>query len=160
MKHLIAFLTITAFAFATMPSEPAPAAALLRIPAEPDVRCLTTAIYHEARGEPEIGQQAVAHVVLNRTRGSKWPSKICEVVYQPFQFTDIEKAKPDLQSSEWKTARRIAILALEGRSFDPTSGATFYFAHNKIAEPKWAKAKNVLVRLFNHTFLGEKHEKL
>lgn len=50
------------------------------------VECLAEAIYHEARGEPEEGQAAVAAVVLNRVRQSHWPDTVCDVVYEPGQF--------------------------------------------------------------------------
>ena len=49
--------------------------------------CLALNIYHEARGERVEGQIAVAHVTMNRVNHEKWPSTICEVVYQPKQFS-------------------------------------------------------------------------
>ena len=45
-------------------------------------KCLATAIYFEARGEPEKGQLAVAQVVLNRVKNPAYPNTICGVVYQ------------------------------------------------------------------------------
>jgi len=51
--------------------------------------CLAQAVHWEARGEPPLGQVAVAHVVLNRVRSSLFPDTVCEVVHQPRQFTDI-----------------------------------------------------------------------
>ena len=36
--------------------------------------CLTQAIYHEARGESEKGQWAVANVIINRAMSKKFPS--------------------------------------------------------------------------------------
>ena len=47
-----------------------------------EVKCLATAIYFEARGEPERGQIAVAQVVLNRLKNPAYPNTICAVVYQ------------------------------------------------------------------------------
>ena len=44
--------------------------------------CLATAIYFEARGEPFVGQSAVAHVVLNRVQDARFPNDICSVVKQ------------------------------------------------------------------------------
>ena len=44
--------------------------------------CLAKAIYHEAKGEPEIGKKAVAKVVLNRKKHEKYPKTICGVVNQ------------------------------------------------------------------------------
>lgn len=51
------------------------------------VLCVTLAIYHEARGEPERGQRAVAEVIINRVESPYWPSTPCEVVTAPAQFS-------------------------------------------------------------------------
>ena len=44
--------------------------------------CLARAVYFEARSESELGQLAVARVILNRTRDPNYPKTICGVVYQ------------------------------------------------------------------------------
>ena len=49
---------------------------------ERERRCLATAIYFEARGEPIRGQIAVGQVILNRVRSPQFPQTICGVVYQ------------------------------------------------------------------------------
>lgn len=52
---------------------------------EPDVSgvfCLAENIYFEARGEPDIGKQAVAHVVLTRVARLDFPNSICRVTKQ------------------------------------------------------------------------------
>ncbi|MCS6760021.1 MAG: cell wall hydrolase, partial [Candidatus Devosia euplotis] len=50
--------------------------------ADAERNCLAQAIYHEARGESATGQLAVANVIVNRARSSKFPSTLCGVVYQ------------------------------------------------------------------------------
>jgi spore germination cell wall hydrolase CwlJ-like protein len=47
-----------------------------------EIECLTAAIYFEARGEPIIGQNMVAQVVLNRVESAYYPDTVCDVVYQ------------------------------------------------------------------------------
>ena len=47
----------------------------------------------------------------------------------------------------------IAIAAMRGRSEDPTDGMRFYYAHNKIKTPLWAKNPIEVAVLGNHTFL-------
>ena len=47
-----------------------------------EIRCLSLAIYHEARGEPAQGQNAVGRVILNRAASRYYPDTICGVVYQ------------------------------------------------------------------------------
>ena len=131
-------------------------AMLLTLSHQPqNVICMAAAVYHESRGEPFVGQVAVANVIMNRVKSPKYPNKVCEVVYQPAQFTDIEKVKIKFQSSEWKEALRIATITVNGLDLDPTDGALYYYAHNKISAPYWAKKLNVKVRIHNHTFLGE-----
>src|SRR5262245_59643339 len=46
------------------------------------IRCLAMTIYFEARGEPDIGKLAVAHVVVNRTHDTRFPSSTCGVAQQ------------------------------------------------------------------------------
>src|SRR5262249_59218925 len=45
-------------------------------------KCLTDAIYFEARGEPVRGQIAVAQVVMNRVFSGYYPNTVCGAVYQ------------------------------------------------------------------------------
>ena len=47
-----------------------------------EIYCLAENVYHEARGEPDIGKQAVAHVVLNRVDRTDFPNTICGVIKQ------------------------------------------------------------------------------
>ena len=49
--------------------------------------CLARTVYYEARGEPFKGQLAVAKVVLNRVAKSNGKYSVCDIVYQPHQFT-------------------------------------------------------------------------
>lgn len=97
---------------------------------------LTLNVYHEARGEDQIDQIAVAHVTLNRAR--KENETVKEVVLKPYQFSWVHtqpwmpKELPALiecfQSS---------VIAISG--FDFTGGATHY--HEKRVKPYWAKSK-------------------
>ena len=48
----------------------------------PELYCLAKNIYFEAKSEPIAGQYAVADVVLNRVKDSRFPNTICEVVYE------------------------------------------------------------------------------
>lgn len=50
-------------------------------------RCMAANIFHEARGEGIEGMKAVAAVVANRVMSEGYPSTICEVVHQKYQFS-------------------------------------------------------------------------
>ena len=56
-------------------------------PGTSEVDCLARNIYHEARGESNLGQRAVAWVTLNRAAHASFPEGICNVVNQPHQFS-------------------------------------------------------------------------
>ena len=47
--------------------------------------CIKGIVYHEARGEPSIGQAAVVAVVLNRAKQSG--EGVCATIRKPGQFT-------------------------------------------------------------------------
>lgn len=116
------------------------------------IRCMTTAIYHESRGEPLQGQIAVAHVIMNRVNSDRYPDDACEVVYQPNQFSYIERARPDYDSHAWKVATREAIMAYLQLTEDETNGAKHYYAHDKVT-PFWADSGEVSFKVAGHTFL-------
>lgn len=116
------------------------------------IDCLATAIYHEARGESERGQEAVGFVVKNRTKTNGFPKSVCKVVYQIDQFTNIHAAKPNKQSSAWQRAKDIAIRVLTGKTKDPTKGATYFYAQKKV-NPQWAKLDTKPIVIGNHTFV-------
>ena len=117
-----------------------------------EMHCLATAIWHEARGEPSIGQAGVAHVILTRVKSPHYPNIICDVVYQRIQFSDVDDARPRYNTNEWLASIRIAELTFFGDIGDPTGGATHFYAHDKVL-PWWAKFMRVTVILGGHTFL-------
>lgn len=52
-----------------------------------ELACLEKNIYHEARGEIDEGQLAIAFVTIARAMSKKFPASICGVVYQNKQFS-------------------------------------------------------------------------
>ena len=84
-------------------------------------KCLSNAIYFEARNEPVRGQIAVAQVVLNRVFSPYYPGDVCGVVYQnahrrlACQFTFACDGIPDIvrEKGPWSRAQKIAKQALE-----------------------------------------------
>lgn len=106
------------------------------------VNCLAHAVYHEARGEPDAGQTAVAWVVKNRSAPAR---SICSVVYEKAQFTNIEKTRPDVSSKAWRKALETAQAVLSGKAKDPTHGANSFFAPSKVRTPKWATGEPTII---------------
>lgn len=93
-------------------------------------KCLTEAVYYEARNDTEQGQQAVADVVLNRVEHKAYPNSVCKVVYQKGQFS-WSANKPAVKEKEaWGKAEKLAERKLKRQYAlvreDVTSGATHF----------------------------------
>jgi N-acetylmuramoyl-L-alanine amidase len=119
-----------------------------------EVECLARNIYFEARNQPTRGQEAVAHVTLNRLKSGKHGSSICEVVYQPYAFSwTLDKFKSNSKLKEIKAealANEIAFKTILGESKDPTDGATHY--HATYVTPYWSKKLEKKVKISSHIF--------
>ena len=114
--------------------------------------CLAMNIYHEARGEVIEGQIAVAHVTMNRVKDNYWPGTICEVVYQPSQFSwthQISDHTPK-ERAAYDRALVIARDVMIGNTVDPSNGATFY--HANYVNPAWANQMTVSKVIGVHVF--------
>jgi spore germination cell wall hydrolase CwlJ-like protein len=117
--------------------------------------CMALNVYHEARGEPVIGQNAVAHVVMNRVNAHGWPNTVCGVIGQSMQFSWVhEKAvwSPNYDSTAWMRALRVAEDVLDGDAVDPTDGATHYHATWLNRYPTWSKNLRQTVTIGRHIF--------
>jgi len=119
-----------------------------------EVECLARNIYFEARNQSTRGQEAVAHVTLNRLKSGKHGSSICEVVYQPHAFSwtlDKLKIRGRLKEIEAESlAKEIAFNTLVGNIKDPTDGATHY--HASYVKPYWSRKLEKKVKISSHIF--------
>jgi spore germination cell wall hydrolase CwlJ-like protein len=123
--------------------------------------CLSLNVYNEARGEPILGQYAVAAVTMNRAGDD--PAKVCEVVTAPHQFSwTTSKLARDRQGWRlkaagvpkddfaWMVASKIAYNTLTGKKIDLTHGATFY--HATRVKPAWRHHVERAISIGNHIF--------
>ena len=108
---------------------------------------LARLVYGEARGEPYKGQVAVAAVVLNRVKSSKFPNSVSGVIYQSGAFSVVSDGQINLTPDE--TAIKAARDAMNG--YDPTNGCLYYYNPAKTTN-KWMLSKPVLLRIVNHAF--------
>lgn len=107
-----------------------------------DLRCLATAIYYEAKGEPLAGQLGVAHVILNRTQSGRFPRSVCGVVTQPGQFSFVRGGRmtsPDDGNKAYRTALSVAQLAMDHKAESPVAAA-LYFHATRVA-PGWGRQR-------------------
>ena len=116
------------------------------------VECMAKNIYYEARSEPIEGQIAVAHVTMNRVAHSEWPDNICDVVYEPKQFswTHLIKDQTPKSGKSWEMAKVIARDVMIGNVEDPTKGAVYY--HANYVNPNWAEYMTLSKVIGNHLF--------
>lgn len=112
------------------------------------LQCLSDTVYYEARNQPFEGQVAVAEVVLNRVKSPYYPNNICDVVYQPYQFswTLYNHEKPELKP--YTVATVAAIRATLGSN--RTMGSTHY--HATYIQPKWAAVEEKTIKIEDHIF--------
>lgn len=122
------------------PAVSAPAASAARSLSARDLRCLALNVYWESRGQPQIGQAAVAHVTLNRTADSRYPHTVCGVVYQGCQFgwTCDGRGNAPADDAAWEQALTIARTAAAGEH-DPTGGALYF--HHVHEHPQWVRGR-------------------
>ena len=114
---------------------------------ESDLNLLARCVYGESRGEPYNGQVAVAAVVLNRVRSSKFPNTIYGVIYQKNAFTAVNDGQINLTPNQ--TAYNAARDALGG--WDPTGGCLYYY-NPATATSSWIWSLTVHIKIGRHNF--------
>ncbi len=112
-----------------------------------DLYLLSCCIYGEARGESYTGKVAIAAVVLNRVRSSKFPNTISGVIYQAGAFTCVADGQINLGTNDECT--RAAQDALNG--WDPSCGALYYY-NPVTATSSWIRNRPILVTIGRHVF--------
>lgn len=116
-----------------------------------EVNCLATMVYHEARGEPLIGQVAVAYTAVNRAQSGCYPNSVCAVVRQKHQYVGMAKEHaPKAERDTWKRVKRLALKVYLGVIKDPTRGAMWF--HEGSIKPKWSKSKTPTLFVGEHQF--------
>ena len=116
-----------------------------------EMDCLAGGVYFESKGEPLIGQLAVAEVILNRAKSGRFASTTCGVILQPGQFSFVRGGGfPPIarNSRDWRTAVAIARIAQE-KSWSSGVGKALFF-HATHVSPRWRLTR--VAALGNHIF--------
>lgn len=108
---------------------------------------LAYTLWGECRGEPVLGQIAVACVIRNRVQSGRWPNTYRDVVLQPRQFSCWDGDQEPEPFVTGKIFQRLMLIA-EGVARllipDVTNGANHYI--NTFAtppEPDWVDPKKI-----------------
>jgi N-acetylmuramoyl-L-alanine amidase len=112
-----------------------------------DVNLLAHAVNAEARGEPYLGQIAVAAVIINRISDPAFPKTIADIIYQPGAFSSVSDGQINLSPSA--SSIRAAQEAANG--VDPSKGALFFFNPAKTTN-KYIWSRPQLIKIGNHIF--------
>lgn len=112
-----------------------------------DLYLLAKCVHAEARGEPYVGQVAVAAVILNRVESPEFPNTIAGVIYQPWAFTAVHDGQIYLEPND--TAYQAAQDALNG--WDPTYGCLYYY-NPVTATSEWIYSRQVVITIGKHVF--------
>ncbi len=125
------------------------------------LHCLALNVYHEARGEPEEGQYAVAEVTMNRVASKRYPDTVCDVVFEKrwdrirkryvgaFSWTELDSVSTS-DSKAWQRATEVAERIYYGREQPRVNGALFY--HARRIRPSWARKQVRVARIGRHIF--------
>lgn len=114
---------------------------------ETELTLLARLVSGEARGEPYIGQVAVAAVVLNRVRHAAFPNTISGVIFQAGAFDAVWDGQFDLEPSD--SCYRAARDAMNG--WDPTGGCVYYY-NPSTATNEWILTRTVQLTIGQHAF--------
>jgi N-acetylmuramoyl-L-alanine amidase len=112
-----------------------------------DMKMMANAVYGESRGEPYVGQVAVAAVIINRVKSSKFPNTATGVIFQPGAFTAVADGQI------WLTPNANAIKAVKDAmsGWDPSDGCLYYF-NPDTATSKWIWSRPQVKTIGKHIF--------
>lgn len=117
-----------------------------------EVECLALAIYFEARGEPRLGQELIAQLVVNRMASFQYEDTACGVVRQPYQFSWTFDGKSDKPTdiAAYERSYKIALAYLYMNTVAPVPYASEilnvhakYDAYNRPVNPNWTDRREV-----------------
>jgi len=123
-----------------------------------DRACLAATMYLEARGEPLIGQMAVAEVALRRRDSGQWGNSLCSVLRARHQFAlSTTSGNYEFTNAQaWRRDWLLAGIAIAAWQLPPSlrpsvvPHADHFFASDTPAPP-WAKGPPLAV-IGDHSF--------
>ena len=129
----------------------------------PAIACATLAVYTESKGQPMLGQVAVATVIKNRAKDPRYSIAICDVISERGQFDGIASFVPGTQPWRYDKVNWLKALIATEAVFDynyeggPCRDALYFYnpaisSANGIA---FMRRKTEVCRYGNHVFLSD-----
>lgn len=129
-----------------------------------ELQCIKSALWHEARGEPEEGIRAVMSVIYNRKNHKNYPNTFCKVILQDKQFSAfnsdkslaMKRLKP-VKGPDEEAYSKVAGISQEAvvGAFKPVlEPSVLHYAHTKVRN-KWTRKFKRVIVLGNHSFYKE-----
>ena len=119
-------------------------------------------VYHEARGEIDVGQKNVVKVILNRADLKGWPVE--NIVRARKQFSCFNSGIEteaiwirDIKAA-WNVAKNVYQAVKEWENGDRLNGATHYYAPKGMKNeqpPYWIQDMTYIGQWGNHKFYRE-----
>lgn len=122
-----------------------------------ELSCLSQAIHGEASNQGLDGKLAVAHVIVNRSKSPKFPSDICSVVRQKYQFKFITKQKwinvdkPGVTRQMTEAVMAANMVLNEGVK-DNTRGALYFINPKTYTDRSWLQHRKLTIKIQDHAF--------
>lgn len=125
--------------------------------------CLALNIYHEGRGETELGKKIIAQTVMNRANHND--ANVCREVMKPYQFSWTTRlvhgrqlklhGKPQ-EKEVWEKCQIIAKQALNGNLDLPKKYRSVTHFHTPKVQPSWTNRMIKLGRVDGHIYYQAK----
>jgi N-acetylmuramoyl-L-alanine amidase len=128
-----------------------------------DLDIAARTLWCEARGEIEIGQRAVAAVLVNRMKNGRWGSSLSSVCLWPWQFSSWNTQDSNRKAMSFLSETDPLLLKLSGYiqdalsgAQDVTNGATHYYA-TWISPPIWVTGATFCGQFGKQMFYKDVH---
>lgn len=129
-----------------------------------ELLCLTSALWREARGEPEEGIRAVMSVIYNRKKAKGYPNTFCGVILQHKQFSAFNSDKSlatkplkpirELDKEAYRKVSSVAQEAVQGAFRPVLEPSVLWYAHTRVKN-YWTKRMQVVKIAGKHVFYKE-----
>lgn len=124
-----------------------------------DIYWLSQNIYHEARGENDLGQVLVGIVTLSRKDSGMWGDTIKDVVTAPNQFSWYSSKNIIIPKNKkaWIYSKKVAFYSI--MCYYLLGKPELMYYHTKKIYPSWSRKCDKVSVIGNHIFYKQRKQK-